>query len=76
MFSKKEEKRAPYTVEQCESCKKETKRKFIVEQCESCKKETKRKFIEGDYIFKETSPCVSCKGQLRITKIFGEIIKT
>jgi hypothetical protein len=60
MFSKKEEKRAPYTVE----------------QCESCKKETKRKFIEGDYIFKETSPCISCKGQLRITKIFGEIIKT
>ncbi|KRT61385.1 MAG: hypothetical protein XU09_C0005G0041 [Thaumarchaeota archaeon CSP1-1] len=60
MFSKKEEKRAPCTVE----------------QCESCKKETKRKFIEGDYIFKETSPCVSCKGQLRITKIFGEIIKT
>ena len=60
MFSKKEEKRSPYTVE----------------QCEACKKETKRKFIEGDYIFKETSPCVSCKGQLRITKIFGEIIKT
>ena len=60
MFSKKEEKRVPCTVE----------------QCESCKKETKRKFIEGDYIFKETSPCVSCKGQLRITKIFGEIIKT
>jgi len=59
MFSKKEEKRAPCTVE----------------QCESCKKETKRKFVEGDYVFKETSPCVSCKGQLRITKIFGEIIK-
>jgi len=59
MFSKKEEKRAPYTVEQCESCKKDTKRKFVL----------------GDYVFKETSLCVSCKGQLRITKIFGEIIK-
>jgi len=59
MFSKKEEKRAPCTVE----------------QCESCKKDTKRKFVEGDYVFKETSLCVSCKGQLRITKIFGEIIK-
>lgn len=60
MFSKKEEKRDPYTVE----------------QCGSCKKDTKRKFIEGDYVFKETSPCISCKGQLIITKIFGEIIKT
>jgi hypothetical protein len=60
MFSKKEEKRDPYTIE----------------QCESCMKNTKRKFIEGDYVFKETSPCLSCKGQLRITKIFGEIIKT
>ena len=59
MFSKKEEKRIPYTVE----------------QCESCNKDTKRKFVEGDYVFKETSQCESCKGQLRITKIFGEIIK-
>ena len=59
MFSKKEEKRISYTVEQCESCKKDTKRKFVV----------------GDYVFKETSQCESCKGQLRISKIFGEIIK-
>ena len=59
MFSKKEEKRTPYTIE----------------QCDSCKKETKRKFKKGDYIFKETSKCVSCKKQLRIAKIFGEIVK-
>lgn len=59
MFSKKEEKRNPCTIE----------------QCESCKQDTKRKFVGGDYVFKETSLCVSCKGQLRITKIFGEVIK-
>lgn len=59
MFSKKEEKR-------------ET---FSVEQCELCGKDLKRKFVEGDFVFKETSQCASCKGKLRIMKIFGEIIK-
>ena len=58
MFSKKEEERAPYTVE----------------KCDSCNKETKRKFNEGDYIFKNTTTCESCKGQLKIEKIYGEII--
>ncbi|HXV67193.1 MAG TPA: hypothetical protein VD731_08230 [Nitrosopumilaceae archaeon] len=60
MFSKKEEKRES----------------FSVEQCESCGKELKRKFLDGDYVFKEMSECASCKGKLRIMKIFGEIIKT
>lgn len=59
MFSKKEEIRTPFTVE----------------QCKSCNKESKRKFNDGDYIFKESSECNSCKGKLRISKIFGEIIK-
>ena len=59
MFSKKEEIRTPYTVV----------------QCESCHKESKRKFEEGDYIFKETSQCNSCKGKSKISKIFGEILK-
>ena len=59
MFSKKEEIRTPFTVE----------------QCESCHKESKRKFKDGDFIFKENSQCNSCKGKLRISKIFGEIIK-
>lgn len=59
MFSKKVEKRTPFTVE----------------QCNSCKKETKRKFKEDDYVFKETSVCSDCKGQLIIVKIFGEIVK-
>jgi hypothetical protein len=60
MFSKKDEKRTAFTVEQCESCKKE-----II-----------RKFVKGDFVFKETSQCISCKGKLIITKIFGEVIKT
>lgn len=60
MFSKKEEKRTAFTVE----------------KCESCGKDLKRKFVEGDFVFKETSQCASCKGKLRITKIFGEIVKT
>ncbi len=58
IFSKKEEKRTPYTVE----------------KCNSCNGEIKRKFNTGDFIFKETKACESCKGQLRIEKIFGEII--
>ena len=58
MFSKKIEKRDPFTVE----------------QCNSCKKETKRKFTESDYVFKETSKCSNCQGQLIIVKIFGEIV--
>jgi len=58
MFSKKDEQRTPYTVE----------------ICVSCKNEIKRKFNEGDYVFKETISCESCKGQLRIEKIYGEIV--
>lgn len=59
IFSKKEEIRTPYTVE----------------ECTSCHKESKRDFKDGDFIFKESSECISCKGKLRISKIFGEIIK-
>ena len=59
MFSKKEEVRTAYTVE----------------QCKSCHKESKRKFKDGDFIFKEDARCASCKGKLSISKIFGEIIK-
>ena len=59
MFSKKEEVRTAFTVE----------------QCESCNEESKRRFKEGDYVFKEiTSQCDSCKRKLRISKIFGEVI--
>lgn len=59
MFSKKEKKRTPFTVE----------------QCNSCKKETKRKFKEEDFVFKATSVCSNCKGQLIVVKIFGELVK-
>ena len=58
IFSKQEEKRAPYTIE----------------KCEGCGKETKKEFKTGDFVFKETSSCESCKGKLRIEKIFGEIV--
>ncbi len=59
MFSKKEEPRTTFTVE----------------QCESCHQESKRKFKDGDFIFKVDSQCTSCKGKLIISKILGEIIK-
>ncbi len=45
---------------------------YTVEQCSSCKAISKRKFKEGDYVFKNTDTCSSCKGQISITKIFGE----
>jgi len=45
---------------------------YAVEQCSSCKVISKRTFKEGDYVFKNTDPCLSCKGQMSITKIFGE----
>lgn len=57
------------------SKKEEVRTSFTVEQCESCHNEIKRKFKFDDYVFKESSQCDSCKGKLRITKIFGEIIK-
>jgi len=57
MFSKKKEIITPYSLE----------------QCTSCKAISKRKFKDGDYVFKNTDSCSSCKGQLLITKIFGEV---
>jgi hypothetical protein len=55
------------------SKKKEIITPYSVEQCSSCKAISKRKFKEGDYVFKNTDACSSCKGQLLITKIFGEV---
>ena len=46
---------------------------YTVEQCNSCNAISKRKFKEGDYVFKKTDMCSSCKGQLSIAKIFGEV---
>ena len=57
--NKKEEKREPYTVE----------------ECQSCNKESKHKFKDGDYLFKESSKCQFCDGKTMIVKIYGEIIK-
>jgi len=59
IFKKKEEKRSAYTIE----------------QCSSCQKELKREFKKGDYVFKDTSSCSECEGQMLIIKIFGELIK-
>jgi hypothetical protein len=46
---------------------------YTVEQCNSCNAISKRKFKEGDYVFKKTDTCSSCKGQMSIVKIFGEV---
>jgi hypothetical protein len=48
---------------------------FTIEECQSCKKESKRRFKEGDYLFKDSSGCNSCNGKMMIVKIFGEVIK-
>ena len=47
---------------------------YTLEQCNSCNAISKRKFKEGDYVFKETDTCSSCKGhRVSIVKIFGEV---
>ncbi len=48
---------------------------FTVEKCYKCNKEIKRKFKEGDYLFSETTKCLTCDGKLQIEKIFGETIE-
>ena len=45
-----------------------------LEECDACKKQLKRKFSQGDYVFKYTSKCSSCNGQVIIAKIFGETL--
>lgn len=57
------------------SKKKETILPYSIEECSSCKAISKRKFREGDYIFKNLDHCSSCKGQISIVKIFGEVVK-
>lgn len=46
-----------------------------IEKCQSCGKEFKRKFKEGDCLFASGTECTSCKGQSRISKIFGQSIE-
>ena len=53
--------------------KAETITPYTVEQCNSCNAISKRKFKEGDYVLKKTDTCSSCKGQMTIAKIFGEV---
>ena len=53
--------------------KAETITPYTVEQCNSCNAISKRKFKEGDFVFKKTDMCSSCKGQMLIAKIFGEV---
>jgi hypothetical protein len=57
------------------SKKKETILPYSVEECGSCKAISKRKFRDGDYVFKNTNECSSCKGQMSVVKIFGEVFK-
>lgn len=59
MFTKREQEKIVYTVE----------------KCTSCSNMVKRKFKTGDFLFKETSECPSCKGRIQIEKIFAETIK-
>ena len=54
--------------------KNEIMESYTLERCGSCEKELKRKFSKGDFVFKNMSKCSSCQGQVRITKIFGEIL--
>ena len=48
---------------------------YTIEKCQSCGKESKRKFKEGDCLFTAGSECSFCKGQSRISKIFGQPIE-
>ena len=57
-----------------------SKEKIIIaytsEKCTSCNLERKRKFKEGDQLFLDTLNCDSCKGIMRIEKIYGETIES
>jgi len=55
--------------------KKEEKETYTIEKCVSCGNMIKRKFKTGDFLFKETNECQSCKGKIIIEKIFSETIK-
>ena len=56
--------------------KKEVIDPYTVEKCNTCTVIAKRKFMEGDYVFKTMRKCESCdKGQIMVSKIFGEVIK-
>jgi len=48
---------------------------YTIEKCQSCGKEFKRKFKEDDCLFASGAECTSCKGQSRISKIFGQSIE-
>ena len=45
-----------------------------LEQCGSCRKELKRKFSKNDFVFKIVSKCLSCQGEVIITKIFADTL--
>lgn len=50
---------------------------YTVEQCKACGTTKKRRFAKDDYVFKETGKCASCNaGQMMITKIYGESLKS
>jgi hypothetical protein len=56
--------------------KKEIIDPYTVEKCNSCNATTTRKFLVGDYVFKIMNKCTTCNNdQMRITKIFGEVVK-
>jgi len=49
---------------------------YTLEKCISCNLERKRKFKEGDKLFLDALNCDSCKGIMRIEKIYGETIES
>jgi len=55
--------------------KEETIISYTVEKCNSCNKEVKRNFKAGDYLFVETTNCLSCDGKMIIEKIYGESLE-
>ena len=55
--------------------KKKITKFYTVDYCNQCKKETQRNFEQGDYLFKESKACSSCKEPTQIEKIFFETIE-
>jgi len=53
---------------------KEVISEYTIEQCILCQNLSKRKFKKGDHLFQNSIKCPSCDGQMRVEKIFGEII--
>ncbi|MFN3622387.1 MAG: hypothetical protein ACK4TI_05800 [Nitrososphaerales archaeon] len=49
---------------------------YTVEECLNCGEKSKRTFTVGDYVFKQNGQCKKCSGNILITMIYAEPLKS